>query len=169
MSTTTITRPRSTKKYKALIAAGLSDSDALLTMGVSEAPVVTEVDNRVATLVSGGFTQEQAEQIVRDQDAGAKPAKKGKKGKKAKAAKVTAPAELTAKERAEALVAEKGLTFTRGRIYSPADRLAEAIVRVAKTNSPEIVTSSGVGHVAALLVYREDSGDVAVQNLKKPV
>lgn len=168
MSTTT--RPRATKRYKALIAAGLNDTDALTTLGVSideAGPVETAVDERVATLMDGGFTQEQAEQIVATQS---KPAKKGKnkKAKKAKGVSLV-KTELTAKEKAEALVAEKGLAFTRGRVYSPADRLAEAIVRVAKTNSPEIVTSSGVGHVAALLVYREESGDVAVQNLRKPV
>lgn len=41
----------------------------------------------------------------------------------------------------------------------------EAAVRVRKTGSPELIRSSGVGHTKAVLLYREDSGDVAAQNL----
>jgi len=170
----TISRPKATKKYKALIAAGVSESDALDILGGKEpAPAA---DDALAGLVAGGFTEEQATKILADRDAQAKPAKKGKgkKGKKAKAsaaikaevAEVVA-ASMSPKERAEALVAQNGLTFTRGRVYvTPA--IIEALVRVTKTGKPEVITASGVGRVAAVLVYKEESGDVAVQNLSQP-
>lgn len=173
----TISRPKATKKYKALIAAGVSESDALDIMGVAPAqPAEPAVDERLAGLIDGGFTEEQATKILADRDAQAKPAKKGKgkKGKKAKAsaaikaevAEVVA-ASMSPKERAEALVAQNGLTFTRGRVYvTPA--IIEALVRVTKTGKPEVITASGVGRVAAVLVYKEESGDVAVQNLSQP-
>lgn len=168
MSTTTTARPRSTKKYKALIAAGLDDSAALGVMGVSleaaEPVVEPEIDPRITSLVEAGFKPEQAAQIVAEQDAGSSK----KKSKKAKKAKADAPAELSPKERAEALVAERGLTFTRGRVYVTS-QVIEAQARVMKTGAPEVVQTSGVGHINAVLIYREDSGDVAVQNLRKPV
>ena len=125
----TNTRIRSTKKYKALIAADFSDDDAMKILAPE-----------------------------------AKAKKKGK-GKKAKA---QAPAELTAKQVAEALVAQRGLAFTRGRVYTNGP-IIEAQVRVLKTGTPEVVQTSGVGRIVAVLIYREDSGDVAVQNLAKPV
>lgn len=127
---TTSTRVRSTKKYKALIAADFSDEQALTLLGAT-APA---------------------------------PAKKAKGKKKAKA---QAP-ELTAKQQGEALVAKRGLAFTRGRVYVNGS-IIEAQVRVLKTGTPEVVTTSGVGRIVAVLVYREDSGDVAVQNLAQPV
>lgn len=159
---TTNTRPRSTKKFKALIAAGLSETDAFAVMGVDgNMPNDAEPD-ALTQLVDAGFTQDEAAKILADRDTG-----KGKK-KKGKKAKAQAPEALTPKQEAEALVASKGLTFTRGRVYGGAS-LAEALVRVMKTGSAEIVTSSGVGRVSAVLVYRETSGDVAMQNLSKPV
>lgn len=175
MSSTTITRPKATKKYRALIAAGVSEADALDVLGFST-PAPAPVDDRLAGLIEGGFTEEQARKILGDQDASSKPSKKGKgkKGKKAKAsaavkaevAEVVA-ASMSPKERAEALVAQNGLTFTRGRVYVTPDMI-EALVRVTKTGKPEVVSASGVGRVAAVLVYKEDSGDVAVQNLSQP-
>ncbi|NUS02007.1 MAG: hypothetical protein HOV97_05520 [Nonomuraea sp.] len=169
----TSTRPRATKRYKALIAAGLSDTDALGVMGVSEAEA-QEVDPRLAGLIHGGFTEEQARKILGDQDAAPKGKKGKKKGKKAKAsaaikaevAEVVA-ASMSPKERAEALVAEKGLTFTRGRVYVT-PTMIEALARVTKTGKAEIVQASGVGRTTAVLIYKEESGDVAVQNLMKP-
>lgn len=70
----------------------------------------------------------------------------------------------TSKERAEELREKQGFTYAKGRVYG-GPTLAEAIVRVHKTGKPEIVASSGVGRTKAVLVYREDSGDVAQQNL----
>ena len=161
---TTNTRPRATKKFKALIAAGLSESDALTVMGADDSATQVEPDAK-AQLIDAGFTEEQATKILADRDKG----KGKKKGKKAKAKQVeAAPEALTPKQEAEALVASKGLTFTRGRVYGGA-ALAEALVRVMKTGTAEVVTSSGVGRVSAVLVYRETSGDVACQNLAKPV
>ena len=78
-----------------------------------------------------------------------------------------APKPVTSKDVAEALVEEKGYTFTKGRVYGGVT-LAEAIVRVHKTGSPQIVQSSGVGRTKGVLVYKEESGDVALQNLTQP-
>lgn len=166
-SNTSTTRPRATKAFKALIAAGFDDAEALNVLGVQAEP---EVDPRIATLVAGGFTAEQAEAIIAGKD-GAKGGNKGKgkKGKKAKAEpEAEAAPELTNKQIAEALVASQGLAFTRGRVYGGVN-LAEAIVTVHRTGEPTIVPASGAGRVAAVLVYREASGDVAQQNLMKPV
>lgn len=163
MSTTT--RPRATKKYKALIAAGVNDAEALNILGVTVEQAGPEVDPRIATLIQDGlFTVEQAERIIAGDGSTKKKGKKGK-GKKAKA---EAPVELTPKQVAEALVAERGMTFARGRVYvTPA--IIEALARVTKNGKAEVVQASGVGRVAAVLVYKETSGDVAVQNLAKPV
>jgi len=73
---------------------------------------------------------------------------------------------LSSKQRAEALVEKQGFEYAKGRVYA-GPVLAEAIVRVHKTGKPEIVASSGVGRTKAVLVYKEDSGDVALQNLTR--
>ena len=163
------TRPRATKQYKALMAIpGLTDERALEILGVT-APAEPEVDSRLAGLIAGGFTEEQATKILADQDGGTTTKAERKAAKKAKHETVAEPAtELTDKQRAEALVAQQGLAFTKGRVYA-SPTLAEAIVRVHKGAGPEVIKASGVGRTAAVLVYREDSGDVALQNLAKPV
>lgn len=166
---TTVKRPKATKKFRTLIAMGVSEQDALEIIGAAP-----NVDSRLAGLVDGGFTEAQARKILEDQDAKASKKGKGKKGKKAKAsaaikaevAEVVA-ASMTPKQRAEALVAERGLSFTRGRVYVTG-ALIEAQARVMKTGAPEVVQASGVGRVSDVLVYREESGDVALQNLNKP-
>lgn len=154
-TTTTTKRPRSTKAYKALIAANFTDDEALTLMGDTTTP-------RKEALVDAGLTAEQAEQVLTDTS---EP--KPKKGKKAKGRKKDKGDKLSSKERGEALVAKAGLAFTRGRVYGQAN-LIEAQVRVLKTGKPEVVAASGVGHVSHILVYREESGDVAMQNLKRP-
>jgi hypothetical protein len=174
MATTTATRtnPRATKKYKALIAAEFSDSEALnflASQGVDVShvqPKDAPEDDALAALVQAGFTREQAEQLNASQPKGKKAKKKAKKAKAAKAA--PAPEVLTAKQEGEALVAQRGFSFSRGRVYSTMETI-EAQVRVLKTGRPEVVSTSGVGRVVAVLIYREESGDVAVQNLAKPV
>lgn len=125
-----------------------------------------EVSPSMQALVDAGlFTAEQAERLDASQ---AKPKKgKGKKAKKGKG-KARTTADLTPKQAGEALVAQRGLSFTRGRVYSNSD-IIEAQVRVLKTGKPEVVSTSGVGRIAAVLIYRETSGDVALQNLVKPV
>jgi hypothetical protein len=166
------TNPRATKKYKALIAAEFSDGEALnflASQGVDVSHVQPKDDatnDALDALVKAGFTPEQAEQLNASQPA--KKGKKDKKRKKAKAAKAPAPEALTAKQEGEALVAQRGFSFSRGRVYSTMETI-EAQVRVLKTGKPEVVSTSGVGRVVAVLIYREESGDVAVQNLAKPV
>lgn len=148
MSTTINKR---SKKFKTLVAILGSEEAAVVAYTQAEQvaePVVETVDP-VAQLVAAGYTQEQAEKALAS-------------------AQQVQVAPLTSKERGEALVAERGLTFTKGRVYGT-PTLAEAIVRVHRTGTPEVVQSSGVGRTAGVLVYKEESGDVALQNLSKPV
>lgn len=99
-------------------------------------------------LVAAGFTPEQAKQALADEPEDDLPP----------------AAALTDKERGAALVEEKGYGYAKGRVYgNPA--LAEAIVRVHRSGGAEIVQSSGAGRTAAMLVYREETGDIAIQNL----
>lgn len=139
----TTTRVRSTKAYKDLVAAGLSDKKALKALGRDDVAPRTKgkTKARVAVELPLG--------------------KKAKKAKPAKAAKVEPEAKPSKEER---LVAKAGKSFTRGRTYSnPA--IIEAQVRVQKTGKPEVVPTSGVGRISAVLISRTESGDVAVQNL----
>ena len=94
------------------------------------------------------------------------PSKKSSKKDKASSKKPVLPKSTakTSKERGDELVQAEGLTFARGRVYLTPDTI-EAAVRVRKTGSPEIIRSSGVGRTAAVLLFREESGDVAAQNL----
>jgi hypothetical protein len=146
---TTIANIKRTKKFKALLAVGLDEDTALKHLGHRVADPTTAA---IAELVAAGFTEVQAKSIVGGSAAPTEPAK-------AAASKV-----LTSKEHGEVLVEERGLAFARGRTYGNTNT-AEAIVRVLKTGKPEIIQSSGVGRVAAVLIYREDSGDFALQNL----
>jgi hypothetical protein len=144
------TNIKATKKFKALIAAGLTEDAALKAYRTAESEDAVFGrfcrNPRVQQLLDAGFTVTQA--------------------KLALAAPVEATV-LSSKERGEALVAKQGLTFTKGRVYG-GPVLAEAIVRVHKTGKPEIVKSSGAGRTAGVLVYKEESGDVAQQNLTVP-
>jgi hypothetical protein len=142
-------------QFKALVAALGSEEKAKVAYDRLH-PAVPEVDPRIQSLLDAGFTEEQAAKALEEQspEAPAEPAK---------LAPVTP---LSSKERAEALVSDKGFEYTKGRVYG-GPSLAEAIVRVHKTGKPEIVASSGVGRTKGVLVYKEDSGDVALQNLTK--
>lgn len=157
------TNVRATKKYKALITAGgLSDTEALKVLDredlIKDEP--TTDDPRVTELVKGGFTKDEALAVLAKGEP--KAGKKVKKAKKAKKAEKVDPKKVT-----EVMVAKQGLDFTRGRTYSnPAS--IEAQVRVMKTGKPEIIATSGAGRVAAVLIVKEPSGDVSVQNLHKP-
>lgn len=145
------TRIKSTSKYKILLARLGSEEAATAAYHAAFGTTEPKVDPAVAELIDAGFTQEEAERALA-----------------ATPAKLAEVVPLSSKERGEALVAEKGLTFTKGRVYATGST-AEAIVRVLKTGKPEVVTSSGVGRTKAVLVYKEDSGDVALQNLAQPV
>lgn len=153
---TTIVRPRSTKKYHALIAIGYTDEQALQALtdlGVIEPEPLPEFPVVQQLVASGEFTKEEAEALV----ASLSPEQP-----------VHTPAPLTPKQQAEALVKESGLGYTRGRVYASGDVL-EAATRVLKTGTPEIVKVPGDGHIVAVLVYLAESGDVAaIQNLGKP-
>ena len=140
-----------TKKFQALITtAGLSEDRALRIVMGNDLPVA---DSRITALVEAGFTEDEARNLLAEQST---------------ASGESEPEPEPELSLAEALVAQHGLTFTKGRVYGGVT-LAEAIVRVSKTGTPEIVASSGVGRTAAVLVNRESSGDVSVQNLRRPV
>lgn len=161
--------------YKALIAAGKTERKALRKCGVVEVKPVTDDSAKVAALVATGlyneaeakavvagqfFTPTQATQVDLT-----KPAKKAKKG--VSLAKPEPVVEATSKTASDALVAQSGYAHGRGRVYVNA-AIVEGIVRVLKTGTPEIVNTSGVGRVPAVVIFREDSGDVAVHNLYRP-
>jgi hypothetical protein len=157
----TMSRIRSTKKYRALVAIGMSDEQAVkaLTPVVIEPEPLPEFPAYELLVKSGQFSPEEATALLASlsTDEPVHPAP----------APTPVPVILTSKEKGEALVANAGFTFTRGRVYGTGT-LLEAAARVLKTGTPEIVASSGAGHVAAVLVYREDSGDFAFQNLSTP-
>lgn len=153
---TTVKNVKRTKQYKAFIAAGLNEDAAIAAYntvnGIESEPTV---DPRIQLLIEGGLTQEQAVKVLADNDA-------------AEAEKAPEEPVQTAKEQQEALVASRGLAFTKGRVYVTPS-IIEAQVRVLKTGSPEIVQGSGQGRVHSVLIFRTDSGDAAIQNLVKPV
>lgn len=138
-------------QFQALVAALGSEDKAKIAFDRLR-PAAPKVDPRIQSLLDAGFTEDEAKKALDEQEA------------PAEAPKLTPVTPLSSKERAEALVAEKGFEYTKGRVYC-GPTMAEAIVRVHKTGKPEIVTSSGVGRTKAVLVYKEDSGDVALQNL----
>jgi Holliday junction resolvasome RuvABC DNA-binding subunit len=137
------TQVKRTKKYKALIALGLSETEALKKLkelaGETE-PAPTKSD--IQELLDAGFSEEDARRIVGDV--------------------VTSP--KSAKELIAEAVRDAGYQFTNGRVYMNSD-VVQGIVRVMKTGTTEIVPTSGVGRVKAVVLIREESGDVSVQNL----
>jgi hypothetical protein len=135
-------------QFQALVAI-LGDDEKALEHFHALHPVEpeVEVDPRIQKLLDVGLTQEQAEAALADVEEA-----------------VEAP--VTEKEKAEALVTERGFTYAKGRVYAT-PLLAEAIVRVHRGGKAEIVPSSGVGRTKGVLVYKEDSGDVALQNLTR--
>lgn len=141
-------------QFDTLVAMLGSEEKARVAMA-AVAPVEPEVDSRVAELVKAGFKEDEAIAALAAGDAAEAPAAEAEK-----------PAPKTSKEKAEALVDKQGYGFTSGRVYANG-AVAEAIVRVLRKGKPEIVQTSGVGRTKAVLVWREDSGDVAVQNLSK--
>lgn len=147
-------RIRATKQYKGLRAVGLDDTAALRVLGHAPA-----VDTNTQTLLDAGFTPEQAASILGGQFA-----------TPTAVAQVVAPAptQVTSKDLADNLVAQSGLSHGKGRVYATGEILTAA-ARVLKTGTPEIVRTSGKGKTPAVVIFREDSGDVAIQNLYNPV
>jgi hypothetical protein len=144
---------RNDAQFQALVAVIGDDQKALVAFQRlnPEPEPEPEIDPRIQALVDKGFTVEQAELALSDVEATVE-------------AVVEAP--VTEKDKADALVTERGFGYAKGRVYAT-PLLAEAVVRVHRGGKAEIVPSSGVGRTKAVLVYREDSGDVALQNLTK--
>lgn len=151
----TITKPRATKKFKALVAVLGSEDKAIAAWNKHnpDSPIgEVEVDPQIAQLVAAGFSVEEAQEALAEVDAEPK----------------AEAAPLTSHEIADAAVAQAGLTHFRGRVYSGAN-LIEAQVRVLKTGKPEIVKHSGETKTKGVVVYRTDDGtNVVLQNLGVP-
>ena len=145
MSATITKSIRANAQFQALASVLGSDEKALEAFNRIQPPAEAEVDARVQPLLDAGFTPEQVEAALAEGEL-----------------EVEVPP--TEKDKAEALVAERGFTYTKGRVYCT-PLLADAIKRVHGGKDAEIVPSSGVGRTKAVLVYREESGDVALQNL----
>lgn len=140
---------KNTKKYKGLLAAGFTEEQALSFLSPAQDP-------KVAALVAAGFDVEQATRLAAGQYS--TPAGVG--------AVLAAP--VTSKDKADALVAQAGYAHTKGRVYVTG-AILEAAARVIKGGEPEVVQTSGVGRTKAVVIFREDSGDAAIQNLVVPV
>lgn len=150
-TSSTTTDVRTTQKFKAL-AAYFGSEDAAIqrwnTLNPNEqidAKGKVQLPKAVQDLVDAGFTVEEAQAVV-----------------------VEAPAEVTAKDAADALVEKRGLIHVRGRVYvNPT--MIETAVRVLKTGKPEIVDVAGAHRTKAVLIFRtEDEASVALQNLGEP-
>jgi hypothetical protein len=148
---------RRSNKYMALVEQlGLTDAAALAVLGHTVEP---KADPRLAELIEAGFTPEEAAELLEDTDTTPDTEPEPEPEPEP---------ELTSKDRADALVAEHDLTFTRGRVYLSRDAI-EAQVRVFKTGTPEIVATSGVGRAKAVVFYLSESGDLAAQHLTDAV
>lgn len=146
---TTNTKPKTTKKFKALVAS-LGSEDAAITAWNAAFPdsaITVEVPEDVAALIAAGFTEEQARAAL---------AAKGAPQQEAVA--------LTSEEQADVLVAKEGLTHVRGRVYANPN-LIEAQVRVLKTGKPEIVRTPGNHRTKAVVLWQTNEDSVAMQNL----
>lgn len=131
-------------QFKALVAVLGSQAKAKVAFDrLPKAEI--KGDPRIQELVAAGFSEEDAKAALTE-------------------APAEAAAEPTKKEQDAALVEKAGYTFTKGRVYTGVEH-AEAIVRVHRTGKTEIVQSSGVGRTKAVLVAKEESGDIALQNL----
>lgn len=72
---------------------------------------------------------------------------------------------LTSREKSEVQVAQRGLVYVSGRVYTD-QALIEAQVRVLKSGKPEIVDRPGNFRTKAVAVFRsDDDASVALQNL----
>ena len=152
MGTTTLSaRTRSSKKFKALLDIGFTEAQAAQIIAPAtevKSKTKPKNDSPRDILAKAGWDDATIEAILAK--GAPEPAKP-----------------LTSKEQGELLVAERELTFTRGRVYLNA-RMIESAVRVGKTGKPEIINSGLADrdhHVTAVLIYRTDGTDVAVQNL----
>lgn len=155
MSTTTTRKPKSTKKFKALVAYLGSEEKAITAWNKAnpESPIgdASTVSAGVQQLLDAGFTLAEAKEFAAETDAA--PAK---------------DEPLTSKENGDVLTAQAGLVPVRGRVYGDGD-LLEAGARVLKTGKPEVLRNSGETRTKGVLVYRTDDGkNFAIQNLGEP-
>lgn len=119
----------------------------------SEAPKV-ETKSELQQLLDAGFSQEEAEKAL-GAEVKAEP--------EAKPVSLAKPEE-TPKERLARQVDQAGLTFTKGRVYIN-KAILEGAARSLRNGKAQIVEASGNGRVSHVLVVKEESGDVSIQNL----
>lgn len=117
-----------------------------------------EVKSELQQLLDAGFTQEQAEKAL-GTPLSDKPVSLVKAGDRP-----AAVVEETAKEKTARQVAEAGLVFAKGRVYVTKP-IIEAVARTLRNGQAQIVQASGNGRVSHVLVAKEESGDVSIQNL----
>jgi hypothetical protein len=144
------------KKFAALVTNGFTEAEALSLLGVPAQPADPAAEKVAALVATGSFTEAEARSIVEAQFF-----------TPTATATAVKPEPVTSKTLADNLVAQAGLAHTKGRVYVTGSIL-EAAARVLKTGTPEIIATSGVGRTKAVVIFREDSGDVALQNLFQP-
>lgn len=164
MSTTTATKSdaqiKRTKKFKALVAVGLDENEAIKSYRrtvLGEGGEAVEADP-VAELVAAGFTEAEARSVLGlDEVPGAMaPAP----------TPIPEPEPEPEVDPIAALIIKHGFDFAKGRVYLGADAI-EAAVRVRKTGQPEIVASSRANtrRPRAVVAYAGTEGEVIIQNL----
>lgn len=136
-------------QFQTLLAVLGSEEKAKAAFDRLPKPEATETKSELQQLLDAGFTQEQAEAALAET-----------------VAPVVSLVKETAKERLERQVADAGLSFTRGRVYVTKS-IIEAVARTLRNGKAQIVEASGNGHVSHVLVAKEESGDVSIQNLQR--
>lgn len=158
--TLTDARIRATPQYKALRSILGADGKARFSAPVAlakvkalmcpdpEAPTTTSDKQE---LIDAGFSPEHAAEALAEVES-------------ATVESIVEAKPKSPKDLADELVASQGLRHTRGLVYTNT-AIIEAQARVMKTGSPEVHKTSGIGHTKAVVVYKSDSGEVAVGNL----
>lgn len=148
-------------QFQALLAV-LGDEDKAKAAYERIQPT-TEAPTDEQQLLDAGFTPEQVAKALEAPKPAAKKASKAKAAKKSAPLASVTPIE-TAKERLSRQVDEAGLAFTRGRVYVTKE-IIEAQARTMRNGRSQIVKASGKGHISHVLIAKEETGDVSVQNL----
>lgn len=134
-----------TKKYRALIAIGMTPDQAAKAYAKVIDPKPVE-----RALLAAGFSPEEAEAVLAQGEV-----------------VETAPEPVVEEvDPVAALITKHGFDFAKGRVYLSGDAI-EAAVRVRRTGQPEIIASTATGtrRARAVVLYKGEGGDVTCQNL----
>ena len=138
-----------TKKYRALIAIGMTPDQAAEAYAKVTNPKPAE-PTPTEKLIAAGFSPEEAEAVLAQGEV-----------------VETAPEPVVEEvDPVAALITKHGFDFAKGRVYLSGDAI-EAAVRVRRTGQPEIIASTATGarRARAVVLYKGDGGDVICQNL----